>query len=79
MLTNETANGTTSKVDQKADELKEMLGEIEMGVLAAPLTLADLIREGTRVTGETTGWGNGLNACALGAAVISAKARDILK
>ena len=63
-----------SKVDEKVDELKEMLGEIEMDVLTN-FTLADAIREGSSVTTQAVGWGNGETACALTGAVISAKAR----
>ena len=66
-----------TKTDQKADELRAMLGEIELEVLTRPFTLADAIREGSQVsTISSEGWGNGDSACALHAAVISAKAHN---
>lgn len=78
-----------SKIDEKAAELSKTLGldaetqrdlgEIEMNVLTRPFTLADAIREGSMVTSHSTeGWGDGESACALSAAVISAKAHGYL-
>lgn len=68
-------------IDQKADELKGIrseLGEIELGVIGH-YTLADAIREGSKVSKHNqAGWGTGDTACALTAAVISAKSRDYL-
>lgn len=66
------------KIDEKAtelgDELRKELGEIELRTME--YTLADAIREGSSVTEQAVGkFGNGLTACALTAAVISAKAR----
>lgn len=63
-----------NKLDTKADELRAVLSEIEMDVLTN-YTLADAIREGSSVTEQTGGWGNGETACALTAAVVAAKAR----
>lgn len=63
-----------NRLDEKADELRATLGEIEMDVLTS-YTLADAIREGAGVSKQAYGWGNGDNACALTAAVIAAKAR----
>jgi hypothetical protein len=72
----------TSKTDQKAKELsdlrKQELGEIELDVLARPFTLADAIREGSKVTAKEEGWGDGDKACALHAAVISAQSRNLM-
>ena len=38
-------------------------------------TLADAMREGSRVSKQYAGWGGGEYACALSAAAIAAKAR----
>lgn len=67
-----------SKIDEKAAELEAMLGEIELRTME--YTLADAIREGSSVTEQAYNWGDGYNnACALTAAVISAKARGFIK
>ncbi len=63
-----------NKIDEKATELKEMLGGIELAVLTN-YTLADAIREGSSVSEQSYDWGDGARACALSAAVIAAKAR----
>jgi len=65
------------KTLEKADQLRQELGEIEMNVLTN-FTLADAIREGSSITTQAQGWGDGENACALHAAVISAKARGYM-
>lgn len=62
-----------SKIDEKTDELKQQLGEIEMDVLTN-FTLADAIRAGSQVTEKATGWGNGETACALSAGYLAARA-----
>jgi hypothetical protein len=77
-----------NKVDEVTEKLRKELGEIEMGVITKGITIMDLMEEGTRVTGMSVGWSGGgavaeecdtkFNVCALGAAVISAKARGIL-
>lgn len=63
--------------------LEDELAEIELGVVTQGYTLADAIREGSTVTGhKTDGWydhQNGLNACALSAAYIAARARGLIK
>lgn len=72
--------------ETKAKELQEVLdaetqaalGEIELGVLTAPYSLADAIRDGIRVTNKARGWGNGSTACALSAASIAAKSKGLL-
>lgn len=70
-----------SKIDEKAlelsEELKRDLGEIELKTME--FTLADAIREGSKNTTQAYGWGNGETACALTAAVISAKARGYIQ
>lgn len=70
-----------NRIDEKAlelgDKLREELGEIELRVTTG-YTLADAIREGSRVSEQAYNWGDGDTACALTAAVISAKARGYL-
>lgn len=70
-----------NRIDEKAlelgDKLREELGEIELRVTTG-YTLADAIREGSRVSEQSYNWGDGDTACALTAAVISAKARGYL-
>lgn len=66
-----------TKLDQKAAELIELLPElreIELEVVTS-YTLADAIREGSLVSTQAHGWGEGERACALHAAVIAARAR----
>lgn len=71
-------------MDEKARELRETremqdeLGEIELDVLGN-FTLADAIREGSTVTVQAYSWGDGCeNACAMTAAVLSAKSRGFM-
>lgn len=67
-----------NQIDEKVEELKKSIDVIGMSVLTG-YTLADAIREGSSVTEqEVGGWGNGARACALTAAVISAKARGYI-
>lgn len=67
-----------NQIDEKAKELKDEIDKIGMSVLTG-YTLADAIREGSSVTEHEVGsWGNGARACALTAAVISAKARGYI-
>ena len=68
-------------IDEKALELSEQLkadlGEIELRTMQ--YTLADAIREGASVTDQAYNWGDGAEtACALTAAVLSAKARGYI-
>lgn len=63
--------------DEKVDDLKAVLGDIEMDVLTN-YTLADAIREGCNVTTQAIGWGAGETACALTAGVMAAKARGFV-
>ena len=67
-----------TKTDQKVEELKAMLAGIEETVMMRPLTLADVMREGSKITTQAFTWGDGESACALHAAAISAKARGLL-
>lgn len=64
----------SNKVDEKCDQLREMFSEIEVDVLTTPLTLADAMRMGSKVTEQGFDWQVGETACALSAAVISARA-----
>lgn len=71
-----------SKIDEKAAELTELL-KTELNLIELDVTtnytLADAIREGSKVTTHNKmGWGNGDNACALSAAVIAAKSRGYI-
>lgn len=63
-----------NKIDEKAEELAKTIDEIGMSVYTG-YTLADAIREGSMVSTQEYGWGNGATACALTAAVIGAKSR----
>lgn len=62
-----------SKVDEKVEELRGMLEEIELNTMQ--YSLADAIREGCLNTTQAYSWGNGENACAMSAAVMAARAR----
>ncbi len=62
-----------SKVDEKVDELRGMLEEIELNTMQ--YSLADAIREGCLNTTQARNWGDGETACAMSAAVIAARAR----
>lgn len=63
----------------KVDELKGILEVTEVKELdRLNYRLSDAIREGASITEKTSGWGDGENACALHAAVISAQARGYL-
>lgn len=64
----------TNKIDEKAEELQKTIDEIGMSVYTG-YTLADAIREGSKVSVQEYNWGNGETACALTAALIGAKAR----
>lgn len=63
-----------NKIDEKAEELQKTIDEIGMSVYTG-YTLADAIREGSTVSTQEYGWGDGATACAFTAAVIAAKAR----
>lgn len=69
----------TNKIDEKTEELRKELGEIEMDVLSQGYTLADAIREGSQVTEQAHAWGTGATACALSAAYLAARARGFIK
>jgi len=58
-------------------DLKRELALIEEDVVTG-YTLADAIREGSKVTQAYMGWGRGVNACALSAGAIGARARGVI-
>lgn len=66
-----------NKVEEKIEEIKAVIDEIGMDV-ATSYTLADAIREGSLVTTQEYGWGNGDTACAMSAACMAAKARGYM-
>lgn len=65
---------------EKVDELKGILEATEIADLERSTTyrLSDAIREGSSVSDKANGWGEGDEACALHAAVISATARGYI-
>lgn len=63
-----------TKIDEKVEELSKVLGTIELEVTTR-YTIADAIREGSKVTTQEYGWGSGDTACALSAAHLAARAR----
>lgn len=63
---------------EKVEELKGILDATEVSEIKnMNYRLSDAIREGSSVTEQAEGWGHGEQACALHAAVISARARGI--
>jgi hypothetical protein len=67
-------------IDRKVAELEKALGVIELKVTTEGYTLADAMREGTRVTAKATGgWGNGDTACGWTSAFLAAKARGLIE
>ena len=76
MITIEEKTVTTQ---DKIVELRGILDATEVKELERlNYRLSDAIREGASITEQAHGWGTGANACALHAAVISAKARGYL-
>lgn len=66
-----------NRTEEKVNELREMLGEIELDVTTS-YTLADAIREGSKVSEQANGWGQGDTMCAMHAAVAAAAARGYM-
>lgn len=66
-----------NRIEEKTDELRKELALIEEDVVTN-YTLADAIREGSKVTDKAEGWGNGNDACALSAGFLAVKARGFL-
>lgn len=67
-----------NKVDEQVEQLKQMMGEIELGV-ATRFTLADAIRDGVQVSDQAYNWTDGEgNMCAMSAAIVAAKARGYM-
>lgn len=69
----------SATVDEKVEQLKEQLGELELQVLTEGPTLASLIRCGTRVTAQARNWGDGDTACTLSAAFLAARTLGIVE
>lgn len=69
-------NGTVEKINELR-EMRNMLGEIEMSVVTG-YSLADAIREGSKVSDKAHGWGEGKSMCALHAAVAAAASRGYM-
>lgn len=69
-----------TKTDERADELKGIIDATEIAELdRMNYRLSDAIREGSTVTDQAVQeWGNGVQACALHAGVIAAKARGYI-
>ena len=69
----------STKTDEKVDELKGILAATEINELERlQYRLSDAIREGSSITTKAEGWGDGSTACAMHAAVISARARGYM-
>lgn len=68
-----------NKTEEKVEELKGILEATEVKELERlNYRLSDAIREGSTVSEQAYGWGNGETACALTAAVLAAKARGYM-
>lgn len=68
-----------TQTQEKVDELKGIIDATEIADLnRMNYRLSDAIREGSSVTEQAHGWGDGYEACAMHAAVISAKARGYM-
>ena len=67
------------KTAEKANELKGIIDATEAAeIKRMNYRLSDAIREGSKVSAQAVGWGDGENACALHAAVIAAEARGYM-
>ena len=67
------------KTNEKVDELKGILDATETAeIKRMNYRLSDAIREGSMVSDQAEGWGDGETACAMHAAVIAAKARGYM-
>lgn len=65
-----------TKTEEKVQELTEKIDPKSLERMN--YRLSDAIREGSTVTKQAEGWGDGENACALHSAVIAAKARGFI-
>lgn len=67
------------KTAEKVDELKGIIDATETAeIKRMNYRLSDAIREGSQVSAQAVGWGDGEKACALHAAVIAAEARGYM-
>lgn len=65
-------------IERKAAELEPLLTEQEFDK-SMKYTLADAMREGCQVTGQSYGWTDGReNVCAMTGALVAIKARHLL-
>ncbi len=68
---------TMTEIDVDTELLSD-LREIELGVLTASPTLADLIREGSKILPvHSRDWGSEESGCALSAAYAAGRARGL--
>lgn len=65
-------------VEEKIEEIRSNISDTALDEMVRPFHLADAILEGSAVSDQAFAWGDGANACALSAAVMSAKARGYL-
>jgi predicted hydrocarbon binding protein len=69
----------TYKVAETAEELASEINAIELDVLTN-YRLSDAIREGSKYSKQSRGWGDGKEtACAMSAGFMAARARGFLK
>lgn len=67
----------STKIDEKVEEIRTAIDPADLDRLN--FRLSDAIREGSSVSEQAFTWGDGENACALSAAVMSAQARGYMK
>jgi hypothetical protein len=78
MLTTITATATeTITQPVTEDDIIRQLQALELEVTTS-YTLADAMREGSKVTTQEYGWGRGDTACSLSAARLAARARGYI-
>lgn len=68
----------TREMAPALSEMEKELAKIEERVVTG-YTLADAMREGSKVTTQSYNWGGGTQACALTAAAIAATTRGYAK
>lgn len=73
----------TTATETFAHPIADLKTQIDLGAfensLDAPMTLTDLMRQGSTVTEQAIGsFGNGVQACGLSAIYIAAKANEVI-
>lgn len=64
-------------IERVSEKVRQELNEIELKVLTEGVTLATLMREGSRVSGQARSWtAPGDRVCALSAAEAALRARE---